>query len=904
MNTSKQSDWGVRPAPQENLESPFLSETLFAGEAADEWEARLGALEAESPYQTLFTQDQSEFYLPALDNKESFDGMYTFEEPGIINGDNRLHIEATTKVPWRWICKIVITSKGKFVGRGTGVLISDRHVLTAAHVVYDVYKNKSMYSVDIIPALDGSGLGAPFGSYSLDPEKRNPKIPKQYVFSENKIDQWDYALLTLTKPIGSETFAVLDNRPLCYWGHPQCSVNSVFAPLKPVSLHNHVYYNKRIYTAGYPKSKNNGTQLWRAISETVSFGHDARTIHTMADITEGQSGSPMWVFARGKFYLVGIVVTAGSNRNAAVHVTRDLIRQVRTWIIEDGDTPTMSETEVELESPQHPLSYPTINPEAELSNAANTEWLYESSTESWQNSTTNDRNYEFSLIDEPPVEEHFDATSSENEFDDIEEELESTYEETGYQFEEEDTSIHQEENINDESNLDFEHLGILDFQVGPPVSSATLGFEFDLNYGFEKAVTTALGKLPPIGFEWPNSYLKVTNHEWKDSLNQLKDGFVVTMDAVRMEIATTPFHIDDDLTFSTIMKNVTQFGHELIQANKKPTNIKVSNFQGQPILFEHPRTVVNKPDSTIPGDRELAIYKDALVPLVIHRVKGVYPTRMELWASPQATLTLPLSEVGKLIWEIHRTKGGIAGEAFTGPDTARLGLRDDLAWLALKRAMADRKKKLGTLLSDGTTVTEADFTRSITCLVTILLMYMLTSIKKDKRDPEWEDFAKGSLPLNVKTPLWQIHKFALSDREKFVFHELYTDSGKRENLYILASGTSGNNGSRKLFPDYTHWDLERFHANLPTWDSLVDSLVKDQPIKVTKDNKIAKKGHRKGDEILIAPLSSKLDWSKTQPRIAVEMRRIGFKRVPFAKWPELMRRLRVLAQKVNEGGSS
>lgn len=54
MNTSKQSDWGVRPAPQENLESPFLSETLFAGEAADEWEARLGTLEAESPFLQRF----------------------------------------------------------------------------------------------------------------------------------------------------------------------------------------------------------------------------------------------------------------------------------------------------------------------------------------------------------------------------------------------------------------------------------------------------------------------------------------------------------------------------------------------------------------------------------------------------------------------------------------------------------------------------------------------------------------------------------------------------------------------------------------------------------------------------------------------------------------------------------
>jgi hypothetical protein len=74
----------------------------------------------------------------------------------------------------------------------------------------------------------------------------------------------------------------------------------------------------------------------------------------------------------------------------------------------------------------------------------------------------------------------------------------------------------------------------------------------------------------------------------------------------------------------------------------------------------------------------------------------------------------------------------------------RLGLRDDLAWLALMRAVADRKKKLGTERSDGKKVTDADFTRNITSLVTILLMYMLASIKKDDRDQRLEQYAPGS----------------------------------------------------------------------------------------------------------------------------------------------------------------
>lgn len=458
-----------------------------------------------------------------------------------------------------------------------------------------------------------------------------------------------------------------------------------------------------------------------------------------------------------------------------------------------------------------------------------------------------------------------------------------------------------------EGDLDLEHLCILEFQLPPGLTSPTLGFEFDLNFGFEEKVTEAKGMSPPAGFNWPSEGLKATDHEWKDLSGNFKDAFVVTMDAVRMEIATVPFHIDNDVEFDTVVDNVQKFGQELIDAKKThERNLDVPGVGGHPTTFEHPRTVVNKPEVDahgnvkFPGDRDHASYTLEPVPLVIHRVSNTYPENTGLWSSPQATVTLPLAEFGKLVWEIHKTKGGAPGEAFTGRDIDRLGLRDDLAWLALTRAVADRKKKLGTKLSDGTKVTDADFTRNITSLVTILLMYMLTSIKKDDRDKKREQFAKGSLPLNVKTPLWQIHKFALTDdREKFILHELYTDSGKRENLFVLASGKTSGNSATKLFPDYTHWDAERFLGTSPTWHTLVDALVKEKPVVVTVENRLSKKGHLKGDEILIAPLSSKIDWTKTKPRIAVEMRRLGFDAVGFAKWPGLMKRVRELARKIN-----
>ena len=343
---------------------------------------------------------------------------------------------------------------------------------------------------------------------------------------------------------------------------------------------------------------------------------------------------------------------------------------------------------------------------------------------------------------------------------------------------------------------------------GAAPTSPTLGFEFDLNYGFEEEVANKKGPLPKTGFWWPQEHLKATDHQWKDDTGtKLKDAFVVTMDAVRMEISTVPFHIENDIEFNTVVHNVLVFGKELIDAYKARESFGISgvNKGEKPTTFFHPRTVLNKQEKDssgnvkFPGDRDKAEYFPYFVPLVIVRVgdgKGgwVYPReKTELKSSPQATITLPLSKFGDLVKEIHRTMGKEPGEAFTGRKTDRLGLRDDLAYYAQKWAIEDSKKMLGTMLSDGTVVTYVDYNPSITSVVTILVMYMLTGILKDKywdrdrrkfysRDQKKESFAKGSLPLNLKTPLWQIHKFALTPREKFVLHELVYRSPKQKEL--------------------------------------------------------------------------------------------------------------------------
>ncbi len=183
-----------------------------------------------------------------------------------------------------------------------------------------------------------------------------------------------------------------------------------------------------------------------------------------------------------------------------------------------------------------------------------------------------------------------------------------------------------------------EFFGPLSPPTLTPSAFSTLGFEFDLNFGFEIEVANKLKLSPPPGFKFPSEGLQATNHEERDGKGSLKDGFVVTMDAVRMEISTVPLGLKNDKDFNIVKNNVKKFGEELISARNRRgkfnKTVNVTGVGGHPTTFEHPRTVVNKPNThptatcggvQFPGDRKHATYKLAPVPLLIARVKKTYP---------------------------------------------------------------------------------------------------------------------------------------------------------------------------------------------------------------------------------------------------------------------------------------
>src|SRR5215207_5975470 len=119
------------------IDSPFLDAETGIGEANEAAPLQWRSLNPNSPYV------QGEFGREAL----------VEEEKGVIDGDDRRQVANPLAVPFRWICSIAVvrritrasgsTSRTGLAPAGSGVLISPRHVLTAAHLLNGVKRDSS-----------------------------------------------------------------------------------------------------------------------------------------------------------------------------------------------------------------------------------------------------------------------------------------------------------------------------------------------------------------------------------------------------------------------------------------------------------------------------------------------------------------------------------------------------------------------------------------------------------------------------------------------------------------------------------------------------------------------------------------------------------------------------------------
>lgn len=221
-----------------------------------------------------------------------------FEEPESVCGrDDRVRITATSRIPWRMICQLIITRKDGLRSRCTGWFIGPKCVMTAGHCVYSHSAGGWARQIEVIPGMNGGTR--PFGSL-VGTHFRSVKG-----WTQNQKSTHDYGCIILPN-------ASLGNRT-GWFG---------FANLTTAALTNLLVNN-----SGYPGDKPFGTQWFNAGRITRVT---ARRLYYMIDTFGGQSGSPTWRLKSGKRHAVGVHAYGGCP-NKSTRITKPVFDNMKKW---------------------------------------------------------------------------------------------------------------------------------------------------------------------------------------------------------------------------------------------------------------------------------------------------------------------------------------------------------------------------------------------------------------------------------------------------------------------------------------------------------------------------------------------------------------------------------------------
>ncbi|MGE3313268.1 MAG: serine protease [Limisphaerales bacterium] len=215
----------------------------------------------------------------------------------VCGADDRVQVGNTTAVPWRWICKLIITFPNGATGGCTGWFIGPKAVMTAGHCVYSKANGGWARRIEVIPGMKGAAR--PYGSMV------GTSFRSVTGWTNNSDPNYDYGCIILPSPsLGNQ---------VGWFG---------FAALTDATLNGLLANN-----SGYPGDKPFGTQWFNAGRVT---NVTARKIYYMLDTYGGQSGSPTWRFLNGQRHAIGIHAYGGCP-NSSTRIVSAVFNNMMAW---------------------------------------------------------------------------------------------------------------------------------------------------------------------------------------------------------------------------------------------------------------------------------------------------------------------------------------------------------------------------------------------------------------------------------------------------------------------------------------------------------------------------------------------------------------------------------------------
>lgn len=215
----------------------------------------------------------------------------------ICGSDDRVRVTNTSAVPWRWICKLIISFPNGASGGCTGWFIGPKAVMTAGHCVYSKSNGGWARRIEVIPGMNGSSR--PYGSMV------GTSFRSVVGWTSNTDQNYDYGCIILPSPsLGNQ---------IGYFG---------FAALTDSSLNQLLVNN-----SGYPGDKPFGTQ-WFNAGRIASV--TPRKFYYMLDTYGGQSGSPTWRFVNNQRHAVGVHAYGGCP-NSSTRITSAVFNNMKNW---------------------------------------------------------------------------------------------------------------------------------------------------------------------------------------------------------------------------------------------------------------------------------------------------------------------------------------------------------------------------------------------------------------------------------------------------------------------------------------------------------------------------------------------------------------------------------------------